>query len=304
MLASRWYVGDVPHLRTSFPGIHDAIVPRDLWDKAQAIREARHTVKPLPEHTLNVLLGLLRDGDGRRMVIDCGAKKATTYRYYISAQSRLAARHGLKHLRVSADPLEAFVVSGLQTFLCDRAALTTAITTLDRWNVDVETQIAAGAVAARRPSSMDNRRLRPTLAALLARVEISRDDTKMLITSAELVRFLRWNEAGVFRRRPLRSNDLADRLHVVTMQSAGARVERRFSLPIAAAPIGAKTRPLPGLVDLLRMAHRAQAAVFSDRDASPEVLNRRFQRSPSYFARLLRLNYLAPDIATAILDGR
>ena len=238
------------------------------------------------------------------MVIDCGAKKGTNYQYYVSAQSRRASRHGLKRLRANAGPLEALVVSGLRTLLGDRAALTAAIAALGRWNGDVEAQLAAGPVAARRLGVMDERRLRPALDALLIRVEVSRNDVKMMIASVELVRFLGWNGSGLFRRRPLASGELADRVHVVTMPSAGTRMERRFSLPIAAAPTGAETRPLPGLVDLLRSAHRAQAAVFADRDASPEVLACRFQRTPSYFARLLRLNYLAPDIATAILDGR
>ncbi|WP_174297166.1 recombinase family protein [Sphingomonas bacterium] len=303
MLASRWYVGDVPHLRDSFPGIHQAVVPRELWDRAQAIREDRRTVKPIPEPSPNVLLGLLHDGDGRRMVIDCSAKKGTNYRYYVSAQSRRAARHGLKRLRVSAGPLEALVVSGLQTLLSDHSALTAAVATLGRWNGDIEAQIDAGPVAARRLGGLDERRLRLGLEALLARVEVSRDDVKMMVRTSELVRFLGWSGSSIFRRGPRIPGELVDRIHIVTMPSAGTRIERRFSLPIAAANADRNSRPLPGLIDLLKSAHRAQAAVFADRGASPAELARRFNRTPSYFARLLRLNYLAPDIATAIFDG-
>ena len=304
MLASRWYVGDVPHLRAAFPGIHDAIVPRELWNRAQALREDRRTVKPIPANSPNILLGLLYDADGRRMVIDCGTKNGTNYRYYISAQSRHASRHGLKRLRANAAPLEALIVSGLRSLLSDRAELTAAVVSLGRWSGDVEAQIAAGPAAARRLGLMDERRLRPALDALLTRIEVSRTDVKMMIASVELVRFLEWRGAGVFRRRPLGTDELVDRVYVVPMPSAGTRMERRFALPIMAAPADGNKRLVPGLVDLLKTAHRAQAAVFADRSASPDELARKFQRTPSYFARLLRLNYLAPDIATAILDGR
>lgn len=304
MLASRWYVGDVPHLRVAFPGIHDAIVPRELWDRAQALREERRTVKPIPANTPNILLGLLYDADGRRMLIDCSAKQGTNYRYYVSAQSRHASRHGLKRLRANAAPLETLVISGLRSLLSDRAALTAAVASLGRWSGDAEAQIAAGPVAARRLGLMDERRLRPALDALLTRVEVSRNDVKMMIASVELVRFLEWRGAGLFRRRPLGADELTDRIHVVTMPSAGTRMERRFALPIRAAPAEGNKRPISGLIDLLKTAHRAQAAVFADRSASPDELARKFERTPSYFARLLRLNYLAPDIVTAILDGR
>ncbi|MBW3169420.1 hypothetical protein [Qipengyuania flava] len=39
------------------------------------------------------------------------------------------------------------------------------------------------------------------------------------------------------------------------------------------------------------------------RDWSIEQLARSLGRRPAHFARLIRVNYLAPDIVTAILDG-
>ncbi|WP_342250114.1 hypothetical protein [Sphingomonas sp. OTU376] len=42
----------------------------------------------------------------------------------------------------------------------------------------------------------------------------------------------------------------------------------------------------------------------TDRRSSLTDIATRFLRPPGYFARLLRLNYLAPDIVMAILDGR
>ena len=50
-------------------------------------------------------------------------------------------------------------------------------------------------------------------------------------------------------------------------------------------------------------ARRAQAAVDSTDDFDLKLMAREFKCSTERFCRLLRLNYLAPDIAAAIFAG-
>jgi site-specific DNA recombinase len=66
----------------------------------------------------------------------------------------------------------------------------------------------------------------------------------------------------------------------------------------------AMTKPDARLVKLLIRAHRFHAAVLNSNGAPYGALAKREGVSPSYFTRLVRLSYLAPDIAQAILDGR
>jgi hypothetical protein len=54
---------------------------------------------------------------------------------------------------------------------------------------------------------------------------------------------------------------------------------------------------------LLRSARAARALLEAQRDLDLVGLAQRFGRSPGYFSRLIRLNYLAPDIVAAIADG-
>ena len=54
---------------------------------------------------------------------------------------------------------------------------------------------------------------------------------------------------------------------------------------------------------LLSRARAAQRLFEARRDLDLPHLAQKFGRSPGYFSRLLRLNYLAPDIVAAILDG-
>ena len=58
---------------------------------------------------------------------------------------------------------------------------------------------------------------------------------------------------------------------------------------------------------LIRLLQRAQAllsAIEHSASASIEEIAASQNMTPSYATRLMRLNYLAPDIAAAILDGK
>ena len=66
----------------------------------------------------------------------------------------------------------------------------------------------------------------------------------------------------------------------------------------------ATTKPDARLVKLLITARRFNAALLNSDGVPFAALAKREGVSPSYFTRLVRLNYLAPDIIQAILDGR
>ena len=66
----------------------------------------------------------------------------------------------------------------------------------------------------------------------------------------------------------------------------------------------ATAKPDARLIKLLIRARRFNATLL-DSDGVPfAALAKRQGVSPSYFTRLVRLSYLAPDITEAILDGR
>ena len=66
----------------------------------------------------------------------------------------------------------------------------------------------------------------------------------------------------------------------------------------------ATAKPAARLIKLLIRAHRFNTTLV-DGDSVPfAALAEREGVSPSYFTRLVRLSYLAPDITQAILDGR
>ena len=67
---------------------------------------------------------------------------------------------------------------------------------------------------------------------------------------------------------------------------------------------GSTALRIPALVKLLIRAHQFTAALLGNDELPFAALAKREGVSPSYFTRLVRLSYLAPDITEAILDGR
>ena len=63
-------------------------------------------------------------------------------------------------------------------------------------------------------------------------------------------------------------------------------------------------KPNARLIKLLIRAHRFHATLIGSPGVPFAALAKQEGVSRSYFTRLVRLNYLAPDITQAILDGR
>ena len=77
--------------------------------------------------------------------------------------------------------------------------------------------------------------------------------------------------------------------------------------PECAVPVGPSKnpnlRPDEELVQTLNRASELRQFMLSNRDKSIAQLALEKKLGSKYFARLLRLNYLAPDIQAAIMDG-
>ncbi|NNC64616.1 MAG: hypothetical protein HKN84_07505 [Gammaproteobacteria bacterium] len=64
------------------------------------------------------------------------------------------------------------------------------------------------------------------------------------------------------------------------------------------------SKPDAALIKLLQRANRWRLRAEAEEGASMEVLAKEQGVTPSYFARIVRLAYLAPDIVEAIVDGK
>src|SRR3954447_11204456 len=137
MLQNRVYRGEITHKGACYPGEHQAIIEKALFEEVQSIlaanrreRVARHNQHPSP------LSGLLFDADGERLTPSHALKKSVRYRYYVSRHLTTGDKTKPRGMRLPALGIETLIRTRIEALLanpeelisilpaeCDRAAI-------------------------------------------------------------------------------------------------------------------------------------------------------------------------------------
>jgi DNA invertase Pin-like site-specific DNA recombinase len=295
------YAGFFFHRGEAIDAKVEPLISKDEWDRAQQVLATR--CSPVRDPTKNFLLGILHDEFGRKMKIMArGPGRSAAYRYYRTEQAGWARGSGTRNVLVEADKVEQLAISALKAFLNDRIKLKESIFSLGLYSDEIAGFIKRGQLAANRIGRMDKVHLRELFLALIRRAEVSKSGLRLLMCTHELCRFLGWDGKGIFSRSALGPARDADRFRLIYAPAALICGHPYFILPIKPHPKG-EGFPKPGLVGLIRDAADMRAFMLANPSKSISAMAREKGMGPSFFARMLRLNYLAPDIQTAILDG-
>jgi len=121
LLNNRTYVGEAAHKGQVYPGEHQGIVPRDLWDRAQAVLQISPRVRANQNRaqTPALLKGLIFGLDGRALSPTHARKNGRLYRYYVAQRVLKGDAAGDDSIvrRVSAAEIEAAVVDQVRALL-------------------------------------------------------------------------------------------------------------------------------------------------------------------------------------------
>ena len=304
VLTNPLYLGKVEYRGQRYEGEQDAIVTQDQWDRVQALRAERHGDQIPREPTNSLLLGILFDAHGRRMKLDVVERAGKRYRYYATELTNEGRRQKLKVLRAGAEEVERLAVSALRSFLCDRPRVSDALSALGFYDEQVARALRAAPAAAAHIAKMAPASLRHLFKALFRRAELDRERLRLFVSCVELGRLLTWDKTGIFKAAERTPSKLLGRIYVIDVPAAVVREARAVSLPLVSRPLRDRLPPDRKLVQLLEEAREAQALAFANREQPLGDVAREHGSGPAFFSRLVRLNYLAPDIVTAILDGR
>jgi hypothetical protein len=296
MLQNRLYRGEIVHKGQSHPGEHPAIVDPPLWDAVQgqlrsntAERNSGICTRPP-----SLLAGILFDGDGNRMTPTHAINKGTRYRYYVSrpliTKDQTEPSAGL---RIPAGEIEQLATSRMRQWLVDPGSIYRATRLSDP---STQRRLIARAVEIGKIwPELPETRQRAFLAALIERIVIGDNQVDIHLRPTRLAALL--NLAA-------ESSAVDDDTQILSVPVELRRSGREIKMRIDGTDPFATAKPDARLIKLLIKARRFNAALVRSDGVPYAALAEREGVSPSYFTRLVRLSYLAPDIIQAILDGQ
>ena len=197
-------------------------------------------------------------------------------------------------LRFPAGEIEQAVTSGLRQWLVDPGSVYQATRFVDP---SAQRQLIARAeeIGTSWPE-LPATRQRVLLAALIERVEVRANRIRIHLRLARLGALLD------IAATPLSS--ATDEVQILSVPVELRCSARGIKMLIEGTDPFATAKPDARLIKLLIRARRFNRTLVESDGVPFAVLAKREGVSPSYFTRLVRLSYLAPDITQAILDGR
>lgn len=276
MLRNPIYAGEIRHKDVSYPGLHEAIVDRALWDSVQSkltdqAGRARNDHERKTQRSL--LIGKLRDESGAALTPTHANKTGRRYRYYSSPALLNGGAKDNQGWRLPAQEIERAVATALKTLLEDHKAIADALhqreddiaqsqtvfRTADEWVGQLATDTSGQAMS-----------------TLIERVDLKADGFQISV------------------QLPLGSSDLK-LTGFVPMQMRRRGVELKMIIG------GRPSKADPVLLKALARAHRWFEALKAGK-LVPDIA-RGEGLQVGYVRRILQLAFLAPSIVEAIVNG-
>lgn len=302
IIQSPIYVGEIQGHDRTYHGRHEPLIPREIWEAAQVIGTERKRRPPHAKQTNHFLAGRLWDDLGRHMLLDIDWHRGQAYYSYSSSNAIWSQIEYRRAYRSRADHLEALILAAISNFLCDRKLLRSALKTYGIYGDELEDLAQRGKAVSLQFDSTPPEQMHDLLEALLHRIEIGEERVSIDFRLIELRRFLLWGGATVFRGRPA-DWPCSDARFVLEVPACAISAERWPVVHLEPRDVDHHNRPDKALIKLMGRARRAQMLVEENRERTVASLAAELRCKPGHFSRLIRLNYLAPDIVTAILDG-
>ena len=304
MLQNRIYRGETVHKDQSYPGQHAAIIHQNLWDEVQKTLASNRVERKngVRAREPSLLAGLIRDGAGERMTPTHANKKGRRYRYYVthSLIKRGRPKASDSARRIPAGDIERLVQERLVSFLRDESELHVAFENIVTQAHEVENLVAEAAGLAERWQSLHTAERRQWIRRIVARVTVM---------PAAIEIGIRVDQLANIRQCEGNLGDSEDTVlpgDPITVLTVAARLKRtgiEKKLVVGDGTKQSRTKVDAGLHNLIARAHGLQAVFLAGDRPISEMANE-FGVGSSYFTRMLRLSFLAPNITRAILQGR
>ncbi len=296
------YVGEISHGDRRYPGQHEPIVDRPLWDRVQARLSISHIaqVTGRTAREPSLLAGLLFDGSHHRMVAQHTSKKGKRYRYYVSRSPE--GQNTNPAFRIAATGIERLITRRIQEFLADDRQLLEAVSPHIATDGELCRYGDRAAALADQWDDLERAQVRTILFVLIVRIDVHEECVDITLDTVGLVDVLTGDPAE--RVTPKRAVRRENQLTLsVPARIRGAGFGTKLIIDVPPGP-GSKGGADPALLRLIAKGHAFRDAMIENGGANLGEVAGNLGVSRSYVTRLVRLTYLAPDITRAILEGR
>ncbi|MGB6909859.1 MAG: recombinase family protein [Methyloceanibacter sp.] len=304
LLQNRIYRGEIVHKDQVYPGEHDPIVDGDLWQGVQATLETNRVDRDTGRgaRQMSLFAGLIYDAQGEPMTPSHAAKRGVRYRYYVSKSLVTGNASATKSgQRIPAANIEALVTGRIRAWLADPVAVLNAVQCCDPDAVAQKKLLDEAARLAARWHDLGAEDLRALVLAFVTRVQVHSDRIDVTLDQMGLALCL---GAKLDKRQPAypAGCDPEQHLMILTIRARLKRtgIEMRMVVEDGSAPASVDGT----LVRLLVRAHAIRARLVQDPSLTLREIAAEEGVVSSYVSRLIRLSFLAPDMVTAIFNGR
>lgn len=287
ILSNAIYIGEIHHKGRTFDGLHRAIIDRELWEQVQQrLTENRQgTQRTYSTRSKSLLAGLLQDEAGEPLTASHACKGRVRYRYYVSRHLQQGARLS-SVMRIPAAELEAAVTNRLAEALDDPLSLVALLdATLD------PVALQALRATAREVALRIRRRERDLVRKLVASVRVNPTGIRVRLHAGALLDAL-----GVEGPAAPGTEVTLDRAVRLTRTGMAMRL-------VEPSGNGALDKIDRSLIDLLVQARKWWERLL-DGEITIAALAREEGINDSWISRVVRLNFLSPEIVTLFLEGR
>jgi len=293
-------IGLVSHKGDTFPGEHEAIIAKPLWDKVQKAL-ADNTWSRSEEtraKTPMLLKGLLRCGHcGASMGATFARKDGKTYRYYLCLHARKSGYEACPVKTVAAGEVEAAVLTRLREMIGSPEIIAKAGPTSD------ESAASLQSLAALWDEVYPGEHAR-IVRTLIEKATVYDDRLVLSIRRAGLISLA----AEVASEAESPATIERDALPIYEVAIPMAFKRRSGRKKIIVPPVANERTPNddshdPVVIAVAR-AHKWLALLESGRVASMADLARSLDLDGSYLQRMLSLTMLSPEIITRIISEK
>jgi site-specific DNA recombinase len=306
MLQNRIYRGEIVHKGQHYPGTHVPIIDQPLWDEVQAalaVNAVERRNGGRMKHP-SLLAGLLFDSEGHRMTPTHAVKKGARYRYYVSRPLTNGSRANAPDaLRIPASDIEQLAVTRIGNLFSENSPVSRAVIVYAKTAGQQRHLLQRAAELVANWSTLTATQLRTILTSLVQRIVLGLDQVDIQLLPSRIAAVLR--NDSLPEPIPAAAAGSEEQPMVLSVPAKFRRVGFGIRMLVDGLTLpGQASKADPKLVKLIARAHH-----FSNKlaQSSGEYLDDVAQAeglTSSYFTRVLRLTYLAPDITRAILEGR